>query len=174
MSTVELPDGQHAELRDKLTIGGRETLAEVSADLYSLIAARCPTLDELKQFSDLPPSALDGQMMRAFHRLNRAAVLVYLKSWTLPEPVPRAEVSLNEMDPDVYDALAAAVAPLAMAQIRGANFEPDPSNIADPDSPTGPSSVSGGGGQAPTTPTMNPQNGSSENAESSTTAGSFL
>lgn len=167
---IELPDGHSAELRDKLTVGGRETLGEVSADLYALIAQRCPDLESLKDFAELPPAAMDGQMMRQFHRLNRVAILVYLKSWTLEQPIPLSDAMLDGLDVDIYDALAEKVAPLAMAQIRGANFAPNPENLADPDSPTGPSSGSDGGGQAPTTLTTLPPNGSSESGKSSTSA----
>lgn len=168
MSTVQLPGGHTAELREKLTIGGRERLTESSADLFALIRERCPDLETLKEFADLPPGAMDGTLLRMFHRLNRTAVLVYLKSWTRPEQIPSSDAMLDDLDADVYDALSEAVAPLALTQVKPSDYVANPETLQNPDSPTVPSSVSGGGGQDPTTPMTSLPSGSSGSEKSST------
>lgn len=168
MTTVQLPGGHTAELRDKVTVGGRELLREEGASVFQQISARWPGVKEIDQ---IPLTEFDGPVLKAFHRFNRAAVVALVASWSLPTPKPTME-TISDMDPDVYDVLAEAVAPRALKAMFGENF--DPRTAADPSSPTVPSSDSNGGGLAATTPGTPLPPGSSGNATSTTSEGVSL
>lgn len=168
MTTVQLPGGHTAELRDKVTVGGRELLREEGATVFRLLSQRWPGVTDLDQ---IPVNELDGAVLRAFHRFNRAAVVALVATWSLPAPKPTMD-NIDDMDPDVYDVLAEAVAPLALKSMFGDSY--DPRTAANPASPTVPSSDSNGGGLAATIPATNPPTGSSVNATSTTSVGSSL
>lgn len=164
MPTVQLPGGHVAEVRDKVTIRGRQIVQEESAEVMRLAKERWPDLD----LGTLDPvKALEGgrEMVRAFNRLNGAVVVALLKSWSLPDPLPTMD-DVGDVDADVYDALAVAVAS-RVGEVAG--FTP-PGTDKDASTPPVPSFASSGGGLAPTTPMTNLRPGSSGSETSTTSA----
>lgn len=162
MATVQLPGGHTAELREKPTVGGRDLLRSEGAEVIRLLNERWPGLEDVDK---IPPLEFGRDLTVAFQRLNKAAVVALVKSWTLPTPKPTVE-TLDEMEEEVYDALAQAVAPLALKAMTGEDFSP----TKDADSPTLPSSSSSGGGQDQTTRATALPTGSSASETNTTTA----
>lgn len=164
MPTIPLPGGHSAELRDKVTIRGRELVQLESADVMRLISERWPDLKP-EEFETVNPLEGGRELILAFRRLNRAVVVALLKSWTLPDPLPTVD-DPGDVDADVFEALQEAVAP-RVGEVAGFTA---PENAKDPSTPPVPSSVFGGGGLAQITPTTNRLPGSSTPGTSTTSA----
>lgn len=164
MSTIQLPGGHSAELRDKVTIRGRELVQLESAEVMRLISERWPNL-KAEEFEKVNPLEGGRELVLAFRRLNRAVVVALLKSWTLPDPLPTVD-DPGDVDADVFEALQEAVAP-RVGEVAGFTA---PENSRDPSTPPVPSSVFGGGGLAPITPTTSLRPGSSTPGMSTTSA----
>ncbi|MGH9122853.1 MAG: hypothetical protein ACRDYC_13075 [Acidimicrobiales bacterium] len=151
---VELPEGHSAELREKATVGGRDLLREHSVEVFGMVSRRWPGA---RKIEDIPRSELDAATLRGFHLFNRAAVVALLKGWTFSDPLPTME-TITEMDPDVYDILAEAVALPAVKTLMGREYKPE--EAPDAESPTEPSSDSIGRGPDQTIPETNLPTGS--------------
>ncbi len=147
-----IPGGQ-AELREKVTAGGRQAMLAASVDV-SHGYRRCFPEQATTKIADIDPQVFqngaDGALLDAVHRYQNAGIVAFVKSWSLPQPVPTMD-TVEDLDVDVYDALAAAVSPLAARAIVGEKFGAD--GASDPDSPTEPSAASDdGASRALTTP----------------------
>ena len=168
MPTIQLPGGHSAELRDKVTIRGRELVQLESADVMRLLTERWPNLKP-EDFETVNPLEGGREMILAFRRLNRAVVVALLQSWTLPNPLPTVD-DPGDVEADVFEALQEAVAP-RVGEVAGFTA---PEDAKDPSTPPVPSSASGGGGLAPITPMTSLQPGSSTPATSTTSAPASL
>lgn len=168
MSTVQLPGGHTAELREKVTIGGRDLLRAEGSEVVRLINERWPGVTD---YDKLPVLEFGRELTVAFQLFNKAAVVAFLKSWTLDAVLPTM-VTIDELEEEVYDPLAEAVAPLAFKAMAGSNW--DPKTARDASTPTVPSTASSGGGLAPATPSTSLPTGSSPNELSSTSAPASL
>lgn len=167
---VQIPGGT-AELRDRLTVGGRDSVQLASISLATAIRKVRPDLDvdKLSELQALPDDAIDESVVAALHRITRAGIVALLKSWTRPDALPTM-ATIDDMDPEVYDALAAATAPLIARASAGSRFGPD--GAKDPDSPTEPSPVSADGARAQAVPSIDPTPAPSASIENTATAAS--
>ncbi len=78
----------------------------------------------------------------AFLGLQDAAIVAFLASWSLEQTLPTLD-TVQDLSPDLYDALAVATAPAAAKLARGTAFgEPTPQGV---DSPFGSSKTSNNG-----------------------------
>jgi hypothetical protein len=142
MPLVDIPGGK-AELRDKPTVGGRDLLQQAGFDILALLRTKLPQGTQIKTIADIakiPASALNGRMIAGFQDVNRAGILAFLKSWSLAEALPTA-ATIDDMDIDVFDALAREVAPYITMGMFGVDFGigEKGKNAKDPNSPTAPS-----------------------------------
>jgi hypothetical protein len=99
-------------------------------------------LPQDKAFADLAgvemmSLGLTADDMDRLFSLQNATIAAMLVSWSLPEAVPTRD-TVDDLAPDVYEALAVATAQDAIAMIVPVNFDPNP----DPESPTVPSTAS--------------------------------
>lgn len=164
MSIVTLPGGRTAELRDKVTVRGRQAVQVESAEVTRLMRERMPDVKP-EDYTEVDVLMGGRELMEAFHRLNRAVLVALLKSWSLPDALPTVD-DPGEVEADVYDALLEVVGP-RVGEIAGfASVDTE----KDPRTPPVPSSVSNGGGLAPTTHTTSLPTGSSVSATSTTSA----
>jgi len=160
---IQIPGGS-AELRTKPTVYGREILQQAGFELMHQLKRVAPQKDvtTFADLKDIPIDEFDGPLLAATHMLQRAAVVALVKSWSLPQPLPTLD-NIADMDVDLYDVLAAAVAPGVNAAMSGEAFGAD--GAADPSSPTAPSPASSDGerGQVDrSTAPMTAPSGSSE------------
>lgn len=134
MPTVQLPGGHTAELREKVTIRGRELVQLESADVMRFIQERWPNLKP-DDFQSVNPLEGGREMILAFRRLNRAVVVALLKSWSLPDPLPTVD-DPGDVDADVFEALQSAVATRVgeVAGFTSADASEDPSTPPVPSS----------------------------------------
>lgn len=173
MSIVAIPGGQ-AELREKLTVAGKDATLEESVALLGLLREKFPNAkDPFEEFKKVDlkehPEFLDRDLLHVFNRTQRVGIVAWLKSWTLDEPVPRTIEDVGELDVDLYEALSKHIAPLLAKAQKGI----DTTTVSlDPESPTSPSSDSDEGGPEATTPTTTPPSGSSDDTDDSDTSGS--
>lgn len=157
-----------AEIREKPTVAGRELLQEAGFEMFHHLMTRMPDIEEatLADLKTVDIKQLDGRFVGASHRLQRAAIVALLRSWSLPAPLPTMD-TIGDMELDVYDALAVATAPLVQVAMFGENF--GPSGATDPASPTVPSSGSEPGERAQTVPSAGPTDGPSDSSVSTGT-----
>lgn len=149
--TVDIPGG-HATLRtlDEITERNRrpitatsfaasDVLQRVPPDLQkSLQAATTPEqMAEIAREHKLPSFSADDFML--VQAMQDASILAFLRSWTLPRPIPASLSEVQDLPPDVYDALSLATQNDATA-LAQQNFGVNP----DQSSPTSPSSDSNG------------------------------
>lgn len=181
MPIVALPDGGQAVLYDKLTVAGRRVLAPAFAEMISAVVATFPKLKDFKDLnlSDQDMATLmlggaDGRMVATSMDFQAAAIVAFVKEWTYG-PLPTTDTVLRFTDdPEVFDALAAAVAPLAVKAMKVGEF--GPAGARDPSSPTVPSPGSEAGGRADppsTTPSPSQTPPPSSGSESGSTDVSF-
>lgn len=167
---VELPGGHHAELREKVTVGGRELMRECGVDVFAELTRLFPEVNfsDQKQAAELDLAdqdvvrRLDRKATHAFTEFNKATVVALLRMWSLPEALPRTLEAVDELDPEIYDALLVATAPYAIKALTGRQFLPSDNPVAalrDAETPTVLSSDSNGGELAPTTPWTSPPTG---------------
>jgi hypothetical protein len=143
---IELPGGHSAEVREKLKVGARDLMRRHGAGVAAALRGVGPVTDP----NNL---VLGANEVELFQRFQYACIVALVESWTLPDPLPTME-TIQDMDAEVYDVLADAVAPLAMKLIAGVEFGPD--GAGDPSSPTGPSPVSSDGVRGQLIPETNP------------------
>lgn len=150
---VQIPGGV-AILREKVTIGGRQaldrTLPAALPGIRKVIARRSEGehIDENTAASEV---GLTEAEFEGLQRFQNAAVVAFLKNWSIDETVPRTVDEVLELDPDIYTPIAKATSPLAMAAIKRPATNPDSGmkdGLPDPDSPTGPSTASDSGERA--------------------------
>jgi hypothetical protein len=137
-TTIDIPGGQ-ATLRDELTVNGQELMQAVTFGIGKDTKEKILDLIAHKDDEGFEPEITFEQSM-AMSRLNRAAVIAFLKSWTLDEPLPTLD-SLGDLPAGLFNTLMQAVAGRGADAVLGTGeFGPDGS--ADPNSPTVTSSVS--------------------------------
>jgi len=178
MAVVNLPDGGHVVLHDKLTVAGRRVLAPAFTDMISAVAAQVPNLHDFAkldlsetEMATLVLGGADGAVVAKSMDFQAAAIVAFVKEWSYgPAPTMATVLSFTD-DPDVYDALAEVVAPLAISAMKPKKWGPD--GHGDPSSPTVPSSGSEPGGRAQTTPSTHLTEPPSNWSENSDTAASF-
>lgn len=123
---VDLPDGSIAQLRDSVTLGQRNILQQAHSELIHNILEQYGTW-EAWQTADSESWGADlKRQMQDWHGLG---VLTLLESWTMDAPLPVAE-TLDECDPQVFDAILNEAAPLMLKAVRGQQF--GPSGFSDP------------------------------------------
>jgi hypothetical protein len=168
--TVDIPGGT-AVLREKLKVRERRVIEAAGLGASGAIAK-------------MPTSVLDGSVDPTTVRMDAvaftadeagsvlavqdAAIVAYLESWTLPDPLPTME-TIGDMETDVYDALAIAIRDIEKTSPPATNF----AVTTDQDSPTSDSRSSNGQSPAdldvPSTETL-PTSGESTDTAPSTPA----
>ena len=168
MSIHEIPGGQ-VELREELTVAGREMLQEEIFGLTSHIQRQIDKvrheggvlktrsgqelkLELLSDLNEIPSELMDREFVKASHALQRAAVVAFVKAWTLPVPPPTLS-TVGNMDTKLYDALGKLVTPLVSRAMLGDDFGPDALADGDPKAQPGVSNVSSV--SAPVSPLLN-------------------
>lgn len=165
MERVQLPDGCHAVLRDKVTVGGRQALQRTVGAAFAAIK-RVRKLREDAQLEDIDPTEdtpveripYTEKELQSLQRFEMAGVLALLKHWTREEDIPRTIDDVEEMDPAIYEILTKKTTPTAWKALRRPSADLDEgfvkdaatgSPVAVPDSPTGPSTATDAGERAP-------------------------
>lgn len=140
MTIHDIPGGK-VEIRDRLTVGGRELLQE---EMFGLVAHIQRQIDKVKaqggqiltrsgkpleietlaDLNEIPSELMDKDFVKVSHAFQRAAVVAHVTAWTLPLPVPTLQ-NIGDLDGDVYDALCELVNPLVAKSLMGADFSPD-------------------------------------------------
>lgn len=132
---IPIPGGT-AVLRDKheLTERHRRPVKIVSGQIG-------PNAEELMQAVQAGTAHLDERQSALVFANQDAMIWCYLKSWSLPQPVPNDWHEIgNNIPADVYDALLPEVLAQAQEQAQAdASFGVD--GVEDEQSPTGPSAA---------------------------------
>ncbi len=188
MSIHEIPGGQ-VELRDELTVAGREMLQEEIFGLTSHIQRQIERvareggtlktrsgkdlkLEMLSDLNEIPTELMDREFIKASHALQRAAVVAYVERWTLPFPPPTLG-TVGNLNTALYDALGKLVTPLVARAMVGDDFGPDALASGDPKAQPGASPASSASAPAsplpniPATETPSLSTRSTDTAESS-------
>lgn len=151
---VEIPGGM-ATLRDKVGWEGRQLLqshvrgaSDAIRKIYVAQREGAASATETAIRARLTTEESLGLAL-----FQRAAVVAFLRTWSLDQPVPRTMDDFADVDPDVGEALAKATFPLAMTGMRSAKPNDASSGMnedgtRDLDSPTGPSTGSEHGERA--------------------------
>jgi len=131
---VQLPGGHSATLStDGLTQRNLLDLERVMARLSSL------QLDQSQN-----PGLFSEDVAEALLSLRTVSILTFLRSWTLPEPLPQSEEDLLNLPVEVFVPLASVaqdIYPELMRQLP--NFSPDaPAEPGQAVNPTAPRSTS--------------------------------
>lgn len=156
---LDIPGGI-ATLRDKVDVRGRQALDRTLPAALGAIRKLGQTVADREELGETidedTPAARVGLTeaeTEAVQRFQNAAVVAFLKNWSLDETVPRTIDEVLDMDPDVYTVLAKATSPLAIKAVRRPATNVDSGikkdGTPDPDSPTGPSTGSVSGERAP-------------------------
>lgn len=159
MQRVEIPGG-YATLRDSASVGGRKVVERTS--IAAVTAMRRvhklredqevdEALDENTPVQRVPYTEAE---MYALQRFEFAGFIALVKHWTLDEPVPRTIDEVEDLDPDVYDPIAAVTRKRVWEVLKRPKVDID-TGVDDqgapiPDSPTGPSTATGAGERAST------------------------
>jgi hypothetical protein len=120
MSTINLPGGHIATIREKVTVGGQQLLQREGMDMFAYVRKTFPGATNI---ADIAEDNLTGEMMQHVQKWQKASVLALLKSWTLPQPLPTAD-TITDLEIDVWEALVSVTAPLAMTAMSGVTLSP--------------------------------------------------
>lgn len=145
---IDFEDGTYAILREKVNVGGRKAMERTSVPaaraMRRIRAARLTQEREDNEEPD-PNEVIEYSEadVHAMQRFEMAGVFAMLAHWTRDEPQPRSIDDVEQMDPDVYEAIAKEVRPHVWELLGRPNVSPDAATdekgVALPDSPTGPS-----------------------------------
>jgi hypothetical protein len=163
-TTVDLPDGQSAVLRDpgQLTAGQKRPLKIL---VQSLGARRFQEVVDA-QPQDLPDDATDEQRVAEMEaaadrldalrlderewdlleRMGDATLFALLDSWTLPQPVPDTIAGLADLRDIEYQMLSQAAGRVYAEHVKANGFTA--ASVENPASPTGASEPSRGPSEA--------------------------
>lgn len=191
MQRVTLPDGHHAVLRDKVNVGGRQALERTVGPVLTAYR-RVRKLRDDAGVDDVEPD--DGTVrgkipyseaeIDAIQRFQKAAIVALVKHWSKEDEPPHSIEEVDEMDPEDFEPLAKAVAPLAWEALRRKKTGVDDGYVEGADgapvavlnSPTMPSngsaSVERASGQNPADLGSTSTTKSTESLESATSASS--
>ncbi len=129
MRTVDIPGGT-AELREKLDMKVRHRRLVESAALAAASAvAKLPGDREELEALDMSKLDLTKDEADGLFALQDATIIATLASWTLPDALPTVG-TVQDLDQELYDALAAATSDIGTSIATGIDF--DPSSPADP------------------------------------------
>jgi hypothetical protein len=157
---VELPAGNHATLRLKVSVRGRKALERtmIPAAAAQRRLRRARSLAGVSDSADITPSeqlSYTEKEIESLQRFEMAGVLATLVQWTLDDPLPRSIDDVEDWDPEVYEPIAKIVRPhvwqllgIGVSADDAVKENPDGSLEKDLDSPTGPSSGSENGDSA--------------------------
>jgi hypothetical protein len=152
MPVIDLPGGKHATLLDpkELTNRHRKLLRRAALPAYKIRGK----FDALSKSDDTEPggdtepesaaeagkaSPFDVADSEDFDKLSdmqATYILVYLQSWDLDRELPVTVDDVDDIPIPVFDELAKATTKLGMGGV-----EVDVDDVANPESPTGPSPV---------------------------------
>ena len=146
----------YARIPEELLKAATAKIDEDAQDKERLIAEKLGAQQRLSMtMATLELSEADAE---AFLGQQDSSIVAFLANWDLvdengqPKPLPTLE-TVQDLTPDVYDALAVATAkPAAELIIGTVNMEPVPREV-DPDAPFGESGTSNGQSSIPATPT---------------------
>lgn len=159
--TVDIPGGQ-AVIRDadEMTERQRRIIRRVMIDALGDAIGDIDA-NAISDATDLK-LRITPQLGDAMFDLRDAAIVAGLASWSLPEPLPTVD-TVQDLPTSLYDALEAATGHLT--SVMSVDTSPSP----EPDSPTQPSSASGGllRGEAEPTITWSTSGASTSTANSS-------
>lgn len=143
---VTFPDGTYATFREKVNVRGRKLMercvvpaARAARRVRIARQTAGVGMDEMPSPNEMVSYA--EEEVEAMQRFEMAGVAATLAFWTRDEPLPQTIDEVEEMDPDIYELVAAKVRPvlwdlLSSPQLTaedgiGADGKPDP------DLPTG-------------------------------------
>ena len=155
MKRVTFPDGTYATFRDKVNVRGRKLMERTSipaANAFRRIR-RTRLQAGIEDGEEAGPNEVvtySESEVEAMQRFEMAGVAAMLAHWTRDDPLPRTIDEVEELDPDIYELLAAEVRPHLWDLLSRPGLTPDDAVGADGkpalDSPTGPSNGSAEGG----------------------------
>lgn len=140
MHTIDIPGGQATFFdRDEITPRRMRPIQEATLQMGHLMTdvVQAQSIGGEDSRPDLPGAALpdmDANQARLFASLQDLAVWAFLKSWTLPDPLPETPDGLQDVPMNVYNALAVEASRLFTAADA---FVVGPETVADKTSPTG-------------------------------------
>jgi hypothetical protein len=137
MKIVEIPGGQ-AEIREKgdVKVRHRRIIESAGVAAAPVIAKLDPDTVDEETIVDLHMNRVEA--MKVFE-LQDATIVALLAAWTRPEPLPTME-TIEDLDPEVYEALAEATRDIGAVIAQGDSFGPsDPKAEGFEDTPTLPS-----------------------------------
>jgi hypothetical protein len=134
---VQLPGGHSATCSTEgLTQRDMLKLERVMYRMYRMSSLQ---LDQPQNVELLPDDVVDALLS-----LRTASILTFLRSWTLPEPLPESEDDLLNLPVEVFAPLAEAAGGMYTELMNTLpNFSPDaPASPGQPVNPTAPRSTS--------------------------------
>lgn len=153
--SIEIPGGT-AELFDdsELTPRRQRPVQELALQVGSLmdrianarrVSTSDGTTDERPSLTGLEDVEISDRQAYQLSRLQDLVTFMYLKSWSLPEPLPADADALLDLPTPVFDALSKAAAQsyngTGPAASASAGFEVSDATLEDEASPTGASGV---------------------------------
>lgn len=87
--------------------------ARIPADIVEKARGEGPEALDARRTADriLVASAKNAEDLGGLNEVHDAAILGLLERWTLSDPLPRSLDELQDLPPDIYEALSNAVAP---------------------------------------------------------------
>lgn len=140
MHTIDIPGGQATFLdRDEITPRRLRPIQEATLQMGHLMTdiMQAQSVGGEDQRPELPGASLpdmDANQAHLFASLQDLTTWAYLKSWTLPDPIPDSPDGLQDLSMPVYNALAAEGARMFTA---ADGFTVGPETVDDKTSPTG-------------------------------------
>jgi hypothetical protein len=134
---VQLPGGHSATFStDGLT---QRDMLKLERGMYRMYRMSSLQLDQPQNAELLPEDVVDALLF-----LRTASILTFLRSWTLPEPLPESEDDLLNLPVEVFAPLADAAGGMYTELMNTLpNFSPDaPATPGQPVNPTAPRSTS--------------------------------
>jgi len=150
----QVPGGT-VNIRDKVTVYGRELLQEAGFGLLNLLKDLPSDMDvkKISDIRDVPAELLSPELIRSFNQLNRAGIVAYVSAWSFSVPTPTMD-TIGDMDTDLYDSVAKIVAPMVLRGMFGEDFSM--AGATDPKAPTGNLPDSMNGQTVPSPPSASP------------------
>lgn len=144
MRTVDIPGGAATlrERREEFKVRQRRVYETAVAAAFVPMRRLLDLREKGEQVTgvDLLSLGISRQEAAQMTEVQDAVIVAALAEWTLDQPLPDMD-TLGDLDPDVYDALVAAVKEMKLAELlSGVDFEPsDPRTPGFEQTPTEPS-----------------------------------
>lgn len=129
MEVIQLPDGNTVTIRDSVNVRGRKALERTAPSAFRAIQRRkrvraervaessdgdaeFPTMEERMHYTEAE--------MDSLQRFEYAAFIAWVKHWSMEEELPRSIDEVEELDPELYEAVAIVTRKLAWKGLKSA------------------------------------------------------